>query len=384
MINAEVTGYTLPVGLKRKWIDFQKSASRNWTPAGNSMNGIYIRNNDLTQSYRLYTLALAGSPDMGAMNRLREKGHKSTEVLWNLASAYILAGQTEAATQLVNNLSTNVQGYLEFSGTFGSALRDKAMILESLVLLDKRENAFKLLQEISEEINKADWLSTQSAAWCLCSAAKYAAKFYKGTESKFELLLNTEKTNLRTQIPVIKIPAKSINGKVTASFRNEGSNPLFVRILSRGIPLGIDSTSATKNLLMTVKYVDVSGAEIDPAKLKQGADFKMVINIRHPGQLSDYEEMVLTAVVPSGWEIMNRRLHDISLTNEASFDYQDIRDDRIYTYFDLGMNQQKTFIFSINAAYQGKFYQPPVRCEAMYDNSVYGQVPGRWVQIANR
>jgi hypothetical protein len=28
--------------------------------------------NDLAQSYRLYTLALAGSPDLSSMNRLRE------------------------------------------------------------------------------------------------------------------------------------------------------------------------------------------------------------------------------------------------------------------------------------------------------------------------
>ena len=94
--------------------------------------------------------------------------------------------------------------------------------------------------------------------------------------------------------------------------------------------------------------------------------------------------MVLTTVVPSGWEIMNKRLHDISQTAISYFDYQDIRDDRIYTYFDLGMNQQKTFVFEINASYQGKFHQPPVRCEAMYDGSVYAQVPGRWVRVAGK
>jgi hypothetical protein len=31
--------------------------------------------NDLAQAYRLYTLALAGAPDLSAMNRLRDRQH---------------------------------------------------------------------------------------------------------------------------------------------------------------------------------------------------------------------------------------------------------------------------------------------------------------------
>ena len=86
-------------------------------------------------------------------------------------------------------------------------------------------------------------------------------------------------------------------------------------------------------------------------------------------------------VVPSGWEIINRRLNDIPQTENSDFEYQDFRDDRVYTYFDLGMNQAKSFTFRMNAAYSGIFYQPPVKCEAMYDYSVSAQTPGRRIQV---
>jgi uncharacterized protein YfaS (alpha-2-macroglobulin family) len=50
--------------------------------------------------------------------------------------------------------------------------------------------------------------------------------------------------------------------------------------------------------------------------------------------------------------------------------YQDIRDDRVYSYFDLGAGAIKTFKVLLNASYNGTYYLPGVNCEAMYDNSV--------------
>ena len=91
--------------------------------------------------------------------------------------------------------------------------------------------------------------------------------------------------------------------------------------------------------------------------------------------------MVLNTIFPSGWEIMNKRLNDIPEDKNSTFEYQDIRDDRVYTYFDLDMNQQKTFVFYLNASYTGQFYQPPVNCEAMYDVSIRAQKSGRWVAV---
>jgi hypothetical protein len=51
--------------------------------------------NDLAQAYRLYTLALAGAPDLSAMNRLRETANISNESKLRLAAAYALAGQKQ-------------------------------------------------------------------------------------------------------------------------------------------------------------------------------------------------------------------------------------------------------------------------------------------------
>ncbi len=376
-------GYSIPQGMEKRWLNYQKTAARNWSPANGYRNGIYFRNYDYTQAYRLYTLALAGSPDLGAMNRLREKGEKSPEVIWRLAAAYVLAGQPEAAEKMVARLSTKIKAYNEFGGTFGSALRDRAMILESLVLLDKKENAFEMLKNIAAEMDRQSWLSTQTAAWCLSSAALFAEKYFTGTDdTNFEIVVNGETRKMRTQIPVVTIPVKlNSEKKIDVGFKNNGKNAAFVKVVARGIPAGIDTREVANNLLIRTKYVDSDNREIDATKLTQGEDFKLIVTVKNPGQRTDYEEMVLSTVFPSGWEILNRRLNDIPENRNSNFDYQDIRDDRVFTYFDLKMNEQKTFVFRLNATYAGSYYQPPVSCEAMYDFSVRAQKPGRWIVV---
>ena len=71
---------------------------------------------------------------------------------------------------------------------------------------------------------------------------------------------------------------------------------------------------------------------------------------------------------PSGWEIRNLRLDNMESSRVKSQpEYQDIRDDRVYTYFDLKAGETKTVEMLLNASYLGRFYLPPVGVEAMYD-----------------
>ena len=383
MLIAEKSGYTLPVGLKSKWLSFQQTAARNYTPSESLIDGFPVQNFDFIQSYRLYTLALAGSPDMGAMNRLREKRGKPAITSWQLAAAYILAGQPDAGKKLIADLTTSIEEYREQSGTFGSALRDKAIILETLVLSGEKEKAFRLLQTIANEMNQSGWLNTQETAWCLMSASSFARKFASGSEeTRFSLTVNGETTKLRSKIPVINIPVDLKEKKdIQVNYTNNGSSPNYVKVLARGVPAGIDTSFFSNNLVMQVKYYNSAGDEINPQTLRQGEDFKLEVTLKNPGIYRHYENLILNTIFPSGWEIMNRRIGDIPQEEYQDFDYQDIRDDRVYTYFNLEMNRQKTFVFYLNAAYAGRFYQPPVNCEAMYDQSVSAQQPGRFIEI---
>jgi alpha-2-macroglobulin len=86
-------------------------------------------------------------------------------------------------------------------------------------------------------------------------------------------------------------------------------------------------------------------------------------------------------VFASGWEIGNLRLFDQQTSDASSFTHQDIRDDRVMTYFDLNAMQKKTFKIPLTAAYPGKFYLPAPDLEAMYDRNIHWNGRGRWVEV---
>ena len=92
------------------------------------------------------------------------------------------------------------------------------------------------------------------------------------------------------------------------------------------------------------------------------------------------DNLALSHIVPAGWEIHNPRLTGEGET-APDIDYQDIRDDRIYTYFSLEGGKTKSFTVLLNAAYTGRFYQPAINVEAMYDANRHARIKGQWVEV---
>ena len=133
---------------------------------------------------------------------------------------------------------------------------------------------------------------------------------------------------------------------------------------------------------MSIQYQTLKGKKIDPTSIEQGTDFVALVTLTNPGKRGNYEEMALTQVFPAGWELRNIRLDNIdyNLTNDNA-EYQDIRDDRIYTYFDIGSSSSRTYSILLNAAYEGRYYLPSVYCEAMYDNGINAREAGGGVEV---
>jgi len=103
LLEAQQRGYTVPASLLNRWKSFQQNRAKNWRRNSNRSNYYYYDYSELTQAYRLYTLALAKSPELGAMNRMREMDDLSVQAKWRLAAAYALAGKVEVAKELVDN-----------------------------------------------------------------------------------------------------------------------------------------------------------------------------------------------------------------------------------------------------------------------------------------
>lgn len=380
ILKAEELGYTLPVGLKSSWIKYQKSAAKSWKQS--SYNGYYYRRNDLIQAYRLYTLALADNADLASMNRMREQSKLSDDAKWRLAATYRIIGKKEVAEELIDGLSTEIPAYREHSGSFGSSTRDKAMILETLSLLDQKTKAFPLVKEISNKLSSDSWMSTQTTAYCLIAMAEFAGKGESGKMTFSYSINGQNEEELTSNRPVTQIPIDLSKGAPKLKLTNLADGILYARLSMNGIPETGDQSSSEMNLKLNIAYKDMQGNTIDVSKLQQGTDFKAEVKITNPGVVNNYEQMALTQIFPSGWEILNTRFGEVDENNVGDQpDYQDIRDDRVYSYFDLEKSKNKTFTITLTAAYVGKFYLPTVSCEAMYDDKVNARKPGRWIEV---
>lgn len=117
-IEAQKAGYTLPAGFLNKWTSYQRSQATSWRYQPQ------YRYTASDQAYRLFTMALAGSPDKGAMNRMREITDLPSLAKWFLAAAYATTGRTEVAQTLIDvrNLKTE-SDYAYYY--YGSTLRDR-------------------------------------------------------------------------------------------------------------------------------------------------------------------------------------------------------------------------------------------------------------------
>lgn len=379
LLEAKAAGYDMPPGLLHNWINYQKQKANSWT---DTQSYYSWNSHQMIQAYRLYTLALANKAQLGAMNRMRNLDNLSVPTRYRLAAAYQLIGKTEIANKLIAHQNTEIETYQELSGTFGSDNRDRAMMLETLVLLKKKEQAKVLVDELSKVLSSQRWLSTQTTAWSLLSISKLLGENESEDRSlKFTYAINTGNSEeVHSEAYFYQIELNDSKKSNDIKIKNNGQSALFVRVQRQGIPLIGDTTNAENDLKMKVEYVDIAGKKIDPTKIKQGMDFVAKVTISHPGIRGKYSEMALTQIFPSGWEIRNIRM-DQGATQSTNFTYQDIRDDRVLTYFDLNLWKSKTFEIKLNATYKGKFYLPGTYCEAMYDHQINARKAGQWVEV---
>jgi hypothetical protein len=373
-VEAQKAGYLPPPGLLEQWTAFQRRRARAWV-AGEGQA-------ELTQAYRLFTLALAGAAELAAMNQLRERESLPAVAKWRLAAAYQLAGQPEAARALATGAPPTVKPYRELGFTYGSDLRDRAMVLEAVVLLDLAEHIGPLATSLSEALSKKEWLSTHETAYALLALSKAVADPKGDATTAFSFEWNgAGATRVTSPLPVVERVLEPGKGTPRLVVRNTGSATLYPRVVLSGLPPVGRETDAAHGLALQVEYLTPDDQPLDPSRLDQGTDLKLRVKVTNPGVRGDYRNVALSHLVPSGWEIRNDRLDPSRARAASAFDYQDVRDDRVYTYFDLKAGETKTVELAANAAYLGRFYLPMIAAEAMYDATLGARLKGRWVEV---
>ena len=374
---AQEKGYAVHSNVLNKWKRFQRAAAQNWRMPQDA-SGWQQWQSELQQAFRLYTLALAGAPEYGAMNRMKEQAGLSIQAKWRLAATYALTGKMKPAEELVYNAETTVSPYSSMNQIYGSSDRDEAMILETLILMNRERDALQQAKVVSKNLSQEEWFSTQSTAFALMAMGRLAEKL-SGT-------LDFVWTWNDKQQPAVK-SAKAVFEKEIATtpksgmiaVKNQGKGALSVDLITRTQLLNDTLPAISDNLRMDIRYANLNGTPISVNDIIQGTDFMAITSISNISGTSDYTNLALTHIIPSGWEIYNERMvapetesgaADGSGKSVSKYNYLDIRDDRVLTYFNLRRGKTKVFTVRLQATYAGNFILPAVQCEAMYDVNV--------------
>ena len=354
--EASGKGFPIEKGVLRAWTKYQKEQCRIFRRRADDAFG------ELDEAYRLYTLAVAGSPEAGSMNRLKETAGLGYRAKWVLASAYAVTGKTQIAKQLIGTITDSFEEYAAGYATYGSGLRDKALALEALALTDDIGGALPLALEISEKVNAGHY-STQEAGFAAVAMDRLHGKF-PAEHVAADVTVAGKKQDVSSAKAVLSLP---VQGDVNV--RNTGTGPLYATLLTtERRPAGTPVPARADGLSLRVAYSLTDGTPVNPASIRQGTEFTASVTVAGTSAARDYRNLALRMKVPSGWEILNQRL--LGILDGEMYDYQDIRDDRCDWFFDLPHGTAKTFQIRLRAAYEGSYVLPAVTCEAMYDPHV--------------
>jgi hypothetical protein len=403
LLAARKEGFDVPEGLVDPALAYLARTCRSW----NSSDAW----SQSAQAYRLYDLALGGVSEIGAMNRFRDFPGMPSAARFRLAAAYALSGMRDAAASLIRGLSSDVAEYPGMADyTYGTEIRDRAVILDALNALGDSARALPVYNKLADDLDSRRWLSTQDLGAALGAALPYAI-----------LAASTEAPNVRVSIegidrsfdarldrPMARLDLPLPAGTHAAvSVANGGTAPIFARVLARGTPPAGREKPLSNGLSLSLRYVGMDGKVLDPSKIASGTDLIVEATVKNRAGKA-IKNLALTQLLPSGWEIANYRVGselpkpqkaDAKSDSESDgdgesdsdtngqtkakvlplFDYQDIRDDRVLTYFSIEKDP-KVFKIYVTKAYEGSFFLPASSVSAMYDEERYqALVPGRWL-----
>ncbi|GBD89044.1 hypothetical protein BMS3Abin03_02988 [bacterium BMS3Abin03] len=322
--------------------------------------------------YSLYVLALAGKGDISTMNYYKARPHLLTgDTRYLLAGAYALMNQWNAYYEVVPNSYKPIYPERQSGGNFDSEIRANAIILN--VLLEVEPSSAQIPYIIKFLSARTDEMySTQERAFAFLALGK-AASLNAGANVKIEVKVGNALVGKFTGTDLTIADDKLNSGNVTLTA--EGSGKVYYFWNTEGIKINEKVKEEDSFMKVRRKYFSYkTGEEIRNNNFYQGE--LIVCKISLAGYERSAENIVITDMIPAGFEIENPRLNaatDLQWKPKLPvvIEYMDIRDDRLLLFTKLQRRTTREFYYLLRVVNQGKFELPVISAEAMYDREYH-------------
>lgn len=344
----------------------------------NSQTKTYQSHKRVSKSviYALYVLALNGKQEIAQMNYYKNNAIDLTpDMRVVLGSAFAIIGDMPSCEYLMNYAEDLGAAQTYSGGDFSSNIRNSALMLNYMIDAipnDPRIPALTL--QLNNAVKNSHYLSTQERAFTLLAFGKLARRA-AGSTITADVALNGKNIGHFDGKDYSWQGAKGETGKLEV--KGQGSGDLYYFVETSGIPTK-PLKEEDNNVRARKRFLDRNGKEIDLNDVKQGALIYIEIAVNTTNSLH-VDNVAVQDLLPACFEIENSRLNENQyfswMKSSSSYDYQDIRDDRI-TFFSSLSSNVKYYYYVVRAVSTGTYVMGALSATAMYDgnySSIYGQ-----------
>jgi len=374
-----------------------------------------------TNALILYTLALAGEPDYGYMERLYQDSKNqagANKQIPLFAKAYLLKalGVAKGNSAIMQDLSRDLLNHVKVAPTtahfeetstggmewiFHSTVRTTALVMQALVETEPENPMMaKVVRWLLENRRSGQWRSTQENLYVVDALSTYF-RVYEREEPDFTMQMKLESKTLlnqlfkgrslgttTTQLPMSTIlPGKQYPLEIT----KDGKGRLYYGLRLTYYPMGPGQEKEEGMSVRKSLELREQGAAATE-QFKTGTVVRVTLTFTTN---QDRNYVVIDDPLPAGFEAINgsfqttasnltgeeERAEQSARRSSFSFDYTEMRDDRVVLFAYGVPAGAHVFSYLVRPTSIGKFQMPSTRIEQMYEPEVFGQTVAREITI---
>lgn len=322
-------------------------------------------------AYSLYVLSLAGKPQVSAMNYYKANTQSlALDSRYLLSAAYAVAGDKRSYATMLPGAFSGEESVQQSGGSYYSALRDEAIALNALLDVDPGNAQIPVMaKHVGSRLKTSRYLNTQERAFSFLALGKMARSAARSTVTA------EVRSNGKTLARVDgDWKGSSEQLRTTAvDITTRGSGRIYYSWVAEGISSTGDYTEEDAFIKVRRQFYDRFGRPINGTTFRQN-DLVIVELTLEKSYSNPIENIVITDLLPAGFEIENPRTKDLPgmdwIKNQSTPTAMDVRDDRIHLFVNAEGGRQR-YYYAVRAVSLGQFKQGPVSADAMYAGEIH-------------
>lgn len=332
--------------------------------------------------YSLYVLALGNRAQISVMNYYKANATLlSLDSRYMLAAAYALIGDKKSFNAMLPGAFSGEISVAQSGGSFYSDVRDEAIALNTLVDVDPGNAQIPVMaKHVSGLLKQRYWLSTQERAFAFLAIGKIARR--SATANIQADIKVNGKTVSKFNNNDLKLTAAQLGG-TNIELVTKGSGRLYYYWVAEGVSATGDYKEEDSYLKVRRQFYNRYGQMITGNSFTQNDLIVVKITVEKTYS-STIENVVLTDLLPAGFEIENPRTKELPGMDWIKDGFTptalDERDDRIHFFIDVNNNKQ-SYYYAVRAVSPGMYRMGPVSADAMYNGEYHSYHGAGWIRI---